>query len=144
MVVLLACLGSTWFMLGVIVLVQVVHYPLFGLVGEGAFPGYHAAHSRRITWVVLPPMAIELASSAWLVFVPSPGSGRMIAVIGFATALATWLVTAFVSVPLHSRLANGFDGRTLATLVRTNGIRTAAWLAHAAVTLEMTVAALTR
>ena len=34
---LTACLASTLFMTGVIVFVQVVHYPLFGLVEPRAF-----------------------------------------------------------------------------------------------------------
>ena len=32
--------------------VQVVHYPLFGLVGSEAFGLYHEGHLRRTGWVV--------------------------------------------------------------------------------------------
>ncbi len=139
--ILLLCLASTWFMLGVIMIVQIVHYPLFGSVGNDAFPHYHAEHTRRITLVVFPPMAIELVTSAFLVFAPSPGSGRVLAGLGFASALITWIVTAFFSVPSHERLAGGFDSRALAALLRSNRVRTAAWLVHAAVVLVMTHAA---
>ena len=55
---LLACLASTLFMTGLIWFVQVVHYPLFDRVGAARFVPYHAAHSRRTSWVVAAPMAI--------------------------------------------------------------------------------------
>ena len=44
--VLLACLASTLYMTGVIVVVQVVHYPLFERVEATSFRRHHAEHAR--------------------------------------------------------------------------------------------------
>ncbi len=58
---------STWFLVGLIWTIQVVHYPLFGAVGADRFVSYEAAHSRLITLVVAPMMFVELAGSVALV-----------------------------------------------------------------------------
>lgn len=142
-VVLLACLASALFMMGLIWFVQVVHYPLFRRVDAGGFARYHADHSRLTTRVVLLPMVAELATAAILMARPTPGSGRVLAGIGLAAALLAWASTAWVQVPLHGRLASGFDPKWQAALVRTNWVRTFAWTLHAAIALAMVAKAMT-
>jgi hypothetical protein len=136
-VVLLACLASTLYMTGVIAVVQWVYYPLFERIEPSAFRRYHAEHVRRMTYIVFAPMVIELASSGWLAFWPPRGSGRSLAVAGLLAASLTWAVTAGVSVPLHNRLAEGFEAASHRALVRTNAARAAAWIIHSVVVLIM-------
>lgn len=64
--ILLVQVASTWAMVGVIWLVQLCQYPLFGAVGPASFPGFHAGHGRRISLVVVPSMLLELGSAATL------------------------------------------------------------------------------
>lgn len=139
---LLACLASTLYMTGVIAVVQWVHYPLFDRVDPASFRRYHAAHVRLMTHVVLAPMAIELATSGWMFAWPPSGAERWLSGAGLVAALTTWSVTAAVSVPLHNRLAEGFDAAAHRALVRTNAIRAAAWVVHSAIVLTMTARAL--
>ncbi len=65
---MLANLGSTLFMVGVIRFVQVVHYPLFSRVGGEGFALYSEAHSRLTTHVVGPPMLVEAEFTLFLLF----------------------------------------------------------------------------
>ena len=139
---LLTCLGATLFMTGLIWFVQAVHYPLFGRVGAGDFGRFHAEHVRRTTRVVLVPMVLELAGAAWLVARPPAGVGRGLAGAGLAAAGLAWASTALVQVPLHGRLAAGFDSAAAAALVRTNAARVAAWTLHAAILLIMAARAI--
>ena len=64
----LAHAASTWALVGLIWIVQLVHYPLMATVGTPQFPSYHAAHAQRITWVVAPLMLAELATAGLLVW----------------------------------------------------------------------------
>ena len=48
-------------MVGIIWLVQIVHYPLFSRVGAAGFAIYSGAHSRLTGLVVGPPMLVEAA-----------------------------------------------------------------------------------
>lgn len=135
LILFLAALAGAVFMAGVIWTVQGVHYALFPQVGAAGWNQYHAAHTRRMTGVVLPPMVLELGASGLLAFLaPSPFSAPVphaLLWLGFGLALLTWIVTAFVSVPLHARLGQGWDADTAARLLRTNWLRTALWSAHA-------------
>ena len=62
---LLAHAGTTLFMVGLVWFVQVVHYPLFGRVGEDEF----VAYSRLTGWVVGPPMLLEAATTTAPLFI---------------------------------------------------------------------------
>jgi hypothetical protein len=140
--VFLACLASSLFMTGVIMVVQVVHYPLFERVDGGSFGRYHRDHVRLMTYVVFPPMVIELATSVWLVIWPVEGASAWLAWVGLAAAAVAWVATAFVSVPLHNRLALGFDSDAHRSLVRTNLTRVAAWTVHSTALLIIAAQAL--
>jgi uncharacterized membrane protein len=127
-----ASLASSWFMCGLIWIVQVVHYPLFGRVGREGFAAYEAAHARLITPIVGPAMLVELVSSIALLAARPRGMPAWAAWAGVALVGVAWASTAFVQVPLHGTLARGFDEDAHARLVATNWVRTAAWSGHAA------------
>jgi hypothetical protein len=125
--VLLANLGSSLAMTGLIWFVQIVHYPLFASVGEREFACYEKKHSRLTTLVVGPLMLVEAGAAVGLVIV---GQGRLAAWAvwaGVGLVALIWLSTAAIQVPCHTRLAGGFSGEVHRRLVRSNWIRTAAW-----------------
>lgn len=134
---LLANAAATWGMVGVIWFVQLVHYPLFDSVGEQGFAAYEARHARQTTWVVLPLMLVEIATAAALVAMRPAGVAPWMAWAGLAMVLAVWASTFLVQVPLHGRLASGFDARAHALLVGTNWVRTALWTARGALAAWM-------
>lgn len=119
------------FMAGVGWLVQLAAYPLFASVGRDDFVEFHAGWSKRITWVVVAPMNVDLVTSIWLAIAPPAGVSRPVAIIGATLAVLTWASTALLQVPRHEELSRGFDERAHAGLVRTSWVRTAAWTAHA-------------
>lgn len=130
-------LATTWFMTGLIWLIQIVHYPLFSGVGSSHFPAYHVDHSRLITFIVMPVMTAELLTAGALLFAPSPKLWMGWPIIALALAVGVWGVTAFASVPAHGALADGFDATAHAALVRTNWLRTIGWTARGLLVLWM-------
>ncbi len=120
----LACTGV---MIGIIWFVQVVHYPLMALAGREEYPAYQAAHSRRTTIVVMPPMLLEMGTGVWLALRPSPYFPAAAAWTGLALLAVVWGATFFLQVPEHGRLERGFDPGAHRRLVRGNWIRTVAW-----------------
>lgn len=139
MTLLLLHTAATLAMLGVILIVQVVHYPLFRLVGASTYAQYQAEHMRRITWIVGPLMTAELGTAAWLAWAPPPGVPAWQTITGLALVLLLWGTTALVQVPLHSRLTDGFDPAAHRRLVRSNWLRTGTWGLRAALVLWMCV-----
>ena len=68
---------ATISMVGVIWYVQLVHYPLMALVGNGNFPKFESEHQRRTTWVVAPLMLTEAATAVTLLFFPDAVSEKL-------------------------------------------------------------------
>ena len=136
--VVLVHLGATLALVGVIWVVQVVHYPLFAGVGAEGWAAYEAAHQSRITLVVAPLMVAELATAVWLVLDrPAPLLAGPV-VLGAALVGLVWASTAFIQVPLHTALGGAFDGDAHARLVATNWLRTLTWTARGGLVLWMT------
>ncbi|MBX3180505.1 MAG: hypothetical protein KF886_24415 [Candidatus Hydrogenedentes bacterium] len=132
---LVANAGATLALAGLIWTVQLVHYPAFRFVPPDQFTAFEAFHQRQISLVVVPLMLVELATSAALIVhrpAPLPAAS---AVAGLVLVLAIWACTFAVQVPLHNRLAQGFDRDAIDRLVSTNAWRTAAWTLRAALVL---------
>ncbi len=131
---ILAHAASTWFMVGLIWFVQIVHYPGFARVSGEAFVGYSRQHVRRTGWVVGPPMFLEAASAVALVAL-RPSS--TLVWVGLALLVAVWVSTALLQVPAHSRLQERFNEGVIRRLVNSNWIRTVAWSARGVVALGL-------
>lgn len=135
--VLLACATSTLFMAGLAWFVQVVHYPLFPLVGDGRFSAFHELHSSKTTLVVVLPMLVELATSLVLVADP-PGGVTWLAILGAVLAVSTWVMTGALLAPLHGQIGReGPTGPNLSRLVRLSWPRTFLWTGHGIVVVAM-------
>jgi hypothetical protein len=126
-IVWLTHLAATLFLVGLIWVVQVVHYPLFAQVGADQFHGYWRGHTRLITWLVAPSMFAEVVTGVLLFAVRPPGVSFAVLGVAFGLLLVNWLSTWLVQIPLHERLGRRYDPVTLRRLVLTNWVRTAAW-----------------
>ena len=130
---LLVHAAASWFMTGLIWLIQVVHYPLFARVGTAGYREYQVAHQKLISFVVGPVMLVEAGATALVLLERRDGwtlaGGALLAVI--------WASTAFLQVPMHVALSQGFDAQAHARLVDTNWIRTVCWTARGVIALWM-------
>lgn len=124
--------AATWALVGLIWTVQLVHYPLYSNVGAENFRSYHARHMRQITWIVGPLMAAELMTAV-LLFVRCVREPWLL--VSLVPLAFNWLATWRVQVPLHRRLAEGFDAAVHRRLVASNWWRTAAWSIRGALLL---------
>lgn len=122
---------STLVMVGIIWFVQVVHYPMFALVGVREFPNWQQRNTRQTTLVVGPPMLVELMTAAGLLLL----RGDRLAVAGAVLLVVIWASTALLQVPAHNRLERGFDAAVHRRLVQTNWVRTVCWSARGVVAL---------
>lgn len=135
--VLLLHLFTTVFMSGVIWIIQVLHYPLFNMVGRENFGAYEIAHSNLISLIVAPVMLLELGFTAWIFFVPPVSVPSSLNWLNTILLAIIWLSTAFLQVPQHSILSSGFNEKAYRILVNSNWIRTVAWSAKAVIASVM-------
>jgi hypothetical protein len=127
LLLLLFTLILSAFLTGLIWFVQIVHYPGFLKIPASHFISFHNSHMQTTSWVVAAPMLLELIASVILLLYSFPGNAQTTNYISFACVLAIWVVTFFVSVPLHNQLVNGWKQELIQRLVTTNWIRTWAW-----------------
>lgn len=121
---------ATWYMVGLIWMVQVVHYNMFDRVGLDQFQQYEADHNRLITPIVGVPMLFELATAILLLFAAPDSFPRWAAIVGLVIIALIWLSTVLLQVPCHTQLLNGFDEAIYRRLVNSNWIRTVLWTAR--------------
>lgn len=124
-------------MTGVIWIVQILHYPLFNMVGRENFAAYEAAHTNLITVVVMPAMLLELIFTAMIFFAPPANIPSSLNWLNAVLLGVIWFSTAFLQVPQHSILAGGFDEKAYRMLVNSNWIRTVLWSAKAVIATLM-------
>ena len=130
LLVLIVHLGATAFMAGVIWYVQLVHYPLMAGWPHEDFPRWEAVHREQTGFVVVPGMLLEGVTAGMLLFRRPPAMPAWLLWAGGAMLLAIWMSTFAIQVPLHERLASGWDAESHARLVQTNWLRTVLWSAR--------------
>ena len=130
-------IASTWFMVGLIWFVQIVHYPLFGYVGSKEFRTYHEKHKILIAPVVGIVMIVELVTAGILIFQIPKGIPNWTAIVGIILLGVIWFSTLFLQIPYHNKLSSKFDKNVLLMLVNTNWIRTISWSLRGVIVLIM-------
>lgn len=125
-------LGSCLMMVGVIWVIQLIHYPSFAYADKNQFSNLMNMHTRSISFIVVPLMLVEIYSGIILLLIHVD---QVIWILNFFALATIWLTTFFVSVPCHNKLAYGFDLPTIRKLVSTNWIRTALWTGRAVLIL---------
>lgn len=134
---LLANAFATFWMAGLIAFVHRVHYPLFDRYGRDDCAATMLAHQSRTSWVVGPPMLVELLTGVALPFSLPIGVALWQAWLGVALIVAWAASTALWQIPMHRRLSAGFEEAAYRRLVATNRWRTLAWFARAALVVAM-------
>lgn len=114
---------ATSAMVGVIWIVQLVHYPAFLFIDRVKFTDFESFHTFQISLIVAPFMLIE-AITASLILLKEMSSLNLANVISI---ILIWLFTFFVSVPCHRKLIRSYDTDVIKSLIRTNWVRTILW-----------------
>lgn len=108
-----------------ILLVQLIIYPLFHAIADDLFAAWHRKYVARIGFIVIPLMLVQAGCIA-IQLLESLDGGN---ILSAAAVLGAWVATFTLSVPCHRKLEiQGKDPETIERLIRTNWLRTACWL----------------
>ena len=133
-ILLILNLAITCYLLGLILTIQVVHYPGFIYVDKKMFNKFHLFHARRISLIVMFPMALELILAVAL----SYAQPNLLHFILLGLVVLIWISTALLSVPRHKKLSEFKNIRLISELVLTNWPRTILWALRMIVLLYLT------
>ena len=114
---------STSVMVGVIWVIQLLHYPSFHFINDQKYIEFQHFHMQRISFIVVPIMLIELASALLLAYFFQSS----LTIILLALVLGIWGVTFIFFTNMHQKLTDGYDHSIVDRLVQINWSRTALW-----------------
>ena len=114
---------STSVMVGVIWIIQLLHYPSFHFINEKNYIEFQHFHMQRISFIVVPVMLIELASALLIAYFFESS----LTIILLALVLGIWAITFIFFTNMHQKLTNGYDHSIVDRLVQINWSRTALW-----------------
>ena len=114
---------STSLMVGIIWVIQLLHYPAFHFIKESDYVEFQHFHMQRISFIVVPVMVLELFSAFMLVYFIQSNMLILCLII----LLFIWLITFIFFTKLHQSLLDGYDKTIVDKLVRINWSRTILW-----------------
>lgn len=122
----------SFYMTGVIWLIQLLNYPSLRYIHPAQFNEFHRRHTSAMSILVGPVMLAEmgcvLVLAKSLVF-------HWVIQAGLLAVL--WLSTFLISVPIHNKLAKSHQNFLIKRLIKTNWIRTILWTTKAGLLFYM-------
>ena len=113
--------ASTAVMVGVIWVIQLLHYPTFHYIEKNNYSQFQKFHMNRISYIVIPAMVIEMLSGIMLVIINDDF------IISFSFLVCIWIITFVFFTNIHQRLLSKYENTAVEKLVNLNWIRTAFW-----------------
>ncbi len=129
-VVVMTHVIATWFMVGLIWTIHIVHYPLFAEVGEATYVAFQSAHVDRIGKLLFIPWLTEgitLLALLWIAFMAGRRELRVPVFVGAVAMAVVLIISGVWSAPAHGELMDGFDAAVHDRLMTANLVRTLAW-----------------
>ena len=114
---------STSVMVGVIWVIQLLHYPSFHFIDGQKYIEFQHFHMQRISFIVIPAMLIELASALLLAYFFRSSS----TIILLAIVFGIWAITFIFFTNMHQKLTNGYNQGIVDRLIQINWFRTTLW-----------------
>lgn len=111
---------------GVILITQLVSYPLLLKVDSNNFKLYHTFYIRYISYIVIPLMCIEVFINFSNIY--SLNSIYPKYFISTILLLFIWFSTILIQLPLHKNINHLYRKKVINQLIKSNWIRTVLWL----------------
>ena len=116
---------ATSVMVGVIWVIQLVHYPSFHFIELKQYTTFQRFHMSRISYVVIPAMVTELFTLV-LILISVDHIDTLVAASAILL-IFIWLMTALFFSGVHQKLTLGYDQTIVDKLVKLNWGRTLLW-----------------
>ena len=120
------------FMFGVIIVTQVVNYPLLLDFLRSDIKNLHNSYVNKISKIVIPSMFLELLIALYLVY-----NGTYLSYINFGLLIIIYISTFFIQVPIHDNIKYNANMSLFKKLIFSNWIRTFCWLFKSVVSVNI-------
>ena len=120
-------LVSTSIMVGVIWIIQLVHYPTFLFIDKQKYMKFQEFHMSRVSYIVMPTMIAELFSGIYILFYNNVLMVNTFFLLASFYLFLNWVITALVFVKIHNGLLIKYEKNIILLLVKLNWLRTILW-----------------
>jgi len=111
-------------MVGVIWVIQLLHYPSFHFIEQSNYQKFQNFHMQRISVIVIPVMVIEFVTAFLLVYYLNQ---QFLSYILLIMLILIWGITFVFFTKIHGKLTGGYDKIAVNKLVLINWSRTILW-----------------
>lgn len=115
---------STSIMVGVIWVIQLVHYPSFKYVNESDYIIFQKYHMSNISYIVFPVMFTELITAILILFF---GEESLFFMLSLICLFLIWVITGVLFTKFHNILQKGKDLKMIEKMIKANWMRTLLW-----------------
>ena len=116
---------STSIMVGVIWIMQLVHYPSFNFINIEDYKSFQEFHMKRISVIVIPAMTIELISGILIFWIYQ--TNNIFFNVSLFCLFFIWFLTAILFSKMHQKVTLGDQISIITKLVNLNWLRTISW-----------------
>ena len=120
-------LVSTSIMVGVIWIIQLVHYPTFLFIDKQKYMKFQEFHMSRVSYIVMPTMIAELFSGIYILLYNNILMLNTFFLLASFSLFLNWVITALVFVKIHNGLLIKYEKKIILLLVKLNWLRTILW-----------------
>ena len=111
-------------MVGVIWVIQLLHYPTFHFIEQSNYQKFQNFHMQRISVIVIPVMVIEFVTASLLAYYLNQ---QLLSYILLIMLILIWGITFAFFTKIHEKLTGGYDKIAVNKLVLINWSRTILW-----------------
>ena len=111
-------------LVGVILMTQILSYPLLLKLNKSNFYDYYNSYTKRISFIVIPLMIFEV----FLSIILNTILNNFYLFVSNILLLIIWSSTFLIQVPIHNKLSSNHSYSLINKLIFTNWIRTVAWI----------------
>jgi len=111
-------------LVGVILMTQILSYPLLLKLNKSNFYDYYNSYTKRISFIVIPLMIFEV----FLSIILNTILNDFYLFVSNILLLIIWGSTFLIQVPIHNKLSSNHSYSLINKLIFTNWIRTIAWI----------------
>ena len=116
---------STSIMVGVIWVIQLLHYPSFHFVQKSDYPKFQQFHMSRISFIVIPAMIIEFITG--IIMLQFGFSSNFLFISSLVILITIWGITFIFFTKMHQVLISGYNEIIVNRLISINWSRTLLW-----------------
>ena len=110
-------------LLGLILVIQFVHYKSFKFIDTDKFVDFHKFHTKNISFLVIPLMITEAVTSITICYFYF----SLLSLTNLVLVALIWITTLLLQVPSHNKLSTGKSISEINKLLAGNMIRVYLW-----------------